>query len=269
MHGLGNDFVVIDARDAPLDLDRHAIRTLADRHAGIGFDQLLTIENARDGRSAFAYGIWNADGDPVGQCGNGVRCVAAWLHRAGDLAGGENVPLESPSGTVQVRLIDPSTVSVDMGEPCFVPADIPFEATREADSYALDIDGETLDIGAVSIGNPHAVIEVDTLQSARVDRWGPQITTHPRFPAGCNAGFAVVCGRDRIDLRVHERGSGWTRACGTGACAAAAVLRRRGLVGARVDVHLPGGALCIDWNGPGHALTMTGPAAFVFEGEMP
>ena len=269
MHGLGNDFVMVDARETPLALDKAAIRALADRHLGIGFDQLLTIEPARDGESAYYYGIWNADGDPVGQCGNGVRCVAAWLHRDGGIGLDEDVQLESPSGPVRVRLIDPLTVAVDMGEPQFDPARIPFDAAAEADSYALDVNGETLAIGAVSMGNPHAVAVVDMLEGTRVERLGPLVTAHPRFREGCNAGFVALRGRDAVDLRVHERGSGWTQACGSGACAAMAVLRRRGLVDAQVDVHLPGGVLHVAWDGPGHPLWMTGPAAFVFEGEWP
>lgn len=269
MHGLGNDFVVIDARQEPFVADRLAIRAMANRHTGIGFDQLLTVEPARDGQSAYYYGIWNADGDPVGQCGNGVRCIAAWLHRDGCIGLDTNTPLESPSGPVQVRLIDPLTVTVDMGEPRFAPPVIPFDAVAEADSYALDINGETLTIGAVSMGNPHAVTVVDMLYGTRIERLGPQVTNHPRFVEGCNAGFVMLRGRDGIDLRVHERGSGWTLACGSGACAAVAVLRRCDMLDAHADVRLPGGTLHVDWDGPGHPLWMTGPAAFVFEGEWP
>lgn len=266
MHGLGNDFAMVDARTGPLNLTREHIRALADRHTGIGFDQLLTIEPARDASSAYYYGIWNADGEPVGQCGNGVRCVAAWLHRDGVLPLDQDVRLQSPSGVVTVRLTDPLTVAVDMGEPQFDPARIPFDAAAEADCYALDVNGETLTIGAVSMGNPHAVAVVGALLGTDLEHLGPQVTAHPRFVEGCNAGFAVVRARDAIDLRVHERGSGWTRACGSGACAAVASLRRRDVVDADVAVHLPGGTLQIHWPGPGHALWMTGPAAFVFEG---
>lgn len=269
MHGLGNDFVVLDARRDPFAADRDHIRAMADRHRGIGFDQVLTIEHAADPAHLCRYGIWNADGEPVGQCGNGVRCVAAWLHRDGALAAGRGAVLESPSGTVEVRLVDASTVSVDMGEPHFDPAAIPFDAAVRADSYALDVDGETLAIGAVSMGNPHAVVAVDDLYGAGVERLGPALTGHPRFAEGCNAGFVAWRGRDAVDLRVHERGSGWTRACGTGACAAVAVLRQRGLLDARVAVTLPGGTLDIHWPGAGQPLWMTGPAAFVFEGDWP
>jgi diaminopimelate epimerase len=267
MHGAGNDFAVLDARAASPALEPATIRAMADRHTGIGFDQLLTVEPARNADCAFYYGIWNADGSPSGQCGNGVRCVAAWLHRAGALTAGNDVRLQSPSGAVGVRLVDAHTVAVDMGEPRFAPAAIPFEAVQEADSYAIDVDGSTLQIGAVSMGNPHAVVEVADVGDAALQRLGPALSTHPRFPAGCNADFAEVSSRDRIRLRVHERGAGWTLACGTGACAAVAVLARRGRVDMRVEVELPGGTLAIDWPGRGHTLWMTGPAAFVYEGE--
>lgn len=269
MHGLGNDFVLVDAREAPLPLTPDAIRAMADRHRGVGFDQLLTVEKPRDGRSAFYYGIWNADGDAVGQCGNGVRCVAAWLHRDGALPLNEDVELESPSGPVTVRLVDALNVAVDMGEPDFAPARIPFDAPAEAVDYALDVAGRTLTIGAVSMGNPHAVTVVDDLAAPALAQLGPAITAHARFAEGCNAGFAVVRSRDAIDLRVHERGSGWTQACGTGACAAMAALHRAGRVDARVAVTLPGGTLDIAWAGKGHHLAMTGPAAFVYEGQWP
>lgn len=267
MHGSGNDFAVIDSRDGPLALAPGTIRAMADRHTGIGFDQLLSVEPARDGASAFYYGIWNADGSPSGQCGNGVRCVAAWLHRAGELAIGETVPIQSPSGPVAVRLVDAHRVTVDMGEPIFDPARIPFDAPHSADHYTVEVDGRPLDIGAVSMGNPHAVIVVDDLSAPDLARMGPALTGHARFREGANAGFVQKLSNRHVRLRVHERGSGWTLACGTGACAAVAVLRRRGEVDARVQVDLPGGSLHIDWNGPGDRLWMTGPAAFVFEGE--
>lgn len=269
MHGIGNDFVLIDCRQAPLPIDSTQIRAIADRHTGVGFDQLLTVEPARDASCAFYYGIWNADASPSGQCGNGVRCVAAWLHRAGALAADADVRLQSPSGPVRVRVLAPDRVAVDMGEPQFEPSRIPFDAAAEADTHALDVGGTTLAIGALSMGNPHAVVEVDRLDDPRIERLGPLLSTHPRFAEGCNAGFVQWLGRDALRLRVHERGAGWTRACGTGACAAMAVLRRRGRVDASVRVELPGGELQIDWPGPGHTLWMTGPAAFAFEGEWP
>ncbi|WP_027485057.1 diaminopimelate epimerase [Rhodanobacter sp. OR87] len=269
MHGIGNDFVVLDCRQRAFPLDAAQIRALADRHTGVGFDQLLSVEPARSPDGAFYYGIWNADGSPSGQCGNGVRCVAAWLHRAGALAIGKDVAIESPSGPVTVRLLDAHEVAVDMGEPVFEPARISFAADAAADRYAIDAAGETLDIGAVSMGNPHAVVTVDDLADPVLARLGPLLTSHPRFAQGANAGFVQRLDRRHLRLRVHERGAGWTLACGTGACAAMAVLRRRGEVDATVAVELPGGTLRIDWAGPGHTLWMTGPAAFAFEGEWP
>ena len=269
MHGIGNDFVVLDCRQRAFPLDAAQIRALADRHTGVGFDQLLSIEPARDPACAFYYGIWNADGSPSGQCGNGVRCVAAWLHRAGALALGEDVTIESPSGPVTVRLLGANEVIVDMGEPVFEPVRIPFAADVAADRYAIVVADERLDIGAVSMGNPHAVVAVDDLADPALQRLGPLLTNHPRFAQGANAGFVQRLDRGQLRLRVHERGAGWTRACGTGACAAMAVLHQRGDVDDSVAVELPGGTLRIDWAGPGRTLWMTGPAAFAFEGEWP
>jgi diaminopimelate epimerase len=269
MHGAGNDFAVIDSRCGALALNPDTIRAMADRHTGVGFDQLLSVEPARDGVSAFYYGIWNADGSPSGQCGNGVRCVAAWLQRAGALAIGDTVQIQSPSGPVAVRVVDTQRVTVDMGEPIFEPARIPFQATHAGERYALDVDGQVLEIGAVSMGNPHAVVVVDDLQAPALERLGPAVTGHARFPEGVNTSFVQQLSPRHVRLRVHERGSGWTLACGTGACAAMAVLRQRHDVDAQVQVDLPGGTLQIDWAGPGERLWMTGPATFVYEGEWP
>jgi diaminopimelate epimerase len=267
MHGIGNDFVVLDARAAALPLDAARIRAMADRHTGIGFDQLLVIQPARDPACVAAYAIRNADGSPAQQCGNGARCIGAWLQRAGVAKAGATVRLESPAGLIGMRLIDAGTVTVEMGEPVFDPAHIPFNASASADLYPLEVDGASVEIAAVSMGNPHAVLEVDDVHDPGVDRLGPRITVHPRFPQGVNAGFVRVADPSRIQLRVHERGAGWTQACGSGACAAVAALHRRGRVGDEVRVELPGGTLGIAWRGPGHALWMTGPAAFVFDGE--
>ncbi|GAA0905050.1 diaminopimelate epimerase [Rothia nasimurium] len=268
MHGIGNDFAIVDWRDdAGRVPDAARIAALADRQTGIGFDQLISIEPARDPSCAFYYGIWNADGSPSGQCGNGVRCVAAWLYRDGAIERDVPVRLESPSGPVTVRVLGADMVTVDMGEPDFTPAHIPLDRPAHS-TYTLDVDGDEATFGAVSMGNPHGVIFVDDVADPRVDQLGPKLTRHPVFPEGANIGFAQRLGPDRLRLRVHERGSGWTRACGTGACAAAAVARVLGLAGDTVHVELPGGTLTMAWEGPGHTLWMTGPAAFVFEGEV-
>ncbi|WEN16795.1 diaminopimelate epimerase [Rhodanobacter sp. AS-Z3] len=269
MHGIGNDFVVLDCREHAFALQPAQIRALGDRHTGVGFDQLISIEPPRDPSCAFYYGIWNTDGSPSGQCGNGVRCVAAWLHRAGALAIGELVMIESPSGPVTVRLANAHEVTVDMGEPVFEPAGIPLLADSMADHYEVVVDNRTLVFGAVSMGNPHAVVTVNDLADPALEQLGPLLTAHASFAEGANAGFVQRVDRSHLRLRVHERGAGWTRACGTGACAAMAILHQRGEVSDSVTVELPGGKLRIDWSGPGHPLWMSGPAAFVFEGEWP
>lgn len=267
MHGIGNDFVVLDCRDAPMALNAAQIRALGDRHTGVGFDQLLSVEPARDASCAFYYGIWNRDGSPSGQCGNGVRCIAAWLQRAGALPIAADVRIESPSGPVTVRVLDPTMVTVDMGEPMFEPARIPFAAEQAAPAYELVLASGSVAIGAVSMGNPHAVVVVQDLHDPSLELLGPAISADPRFADGANAGFVQKIDRKHLALRVHERGAGWTLACGTGACAATAVLRQRDEVDEQVAVALPGGALRIAWPGPGHTLWMTGAAAFAFEGE--
>ena len=265
MHGIGNDFVMLDCRQQPFDLDTAEIRRLGDRHFGVGFDQLLTIQAATEADCAFRYGIYNTDGSSARQCGNGVRCVAAWLHRAGVLAPGVT-RLQSPSGPVNVELLADGEVRVDMGSPRFAPADIPLLVEEEAPSYRLDVVGHRVELGAVSMGNPHAVIVVDDLQQAHVTSLGPQVEMHPDFTDRCNVGFVQIVSREALKLRVWERGVGATLACGTGACAAMVVLRRRGLVDDRVAVSLPGGVLTIEWPGDG-VVWMTGPTQFVFEGE--
>jgi diaminopimelate epimerase len=268
MHGLGNDFVIVDCREHALPLDADGIRLLGDRHVGVGFDQLLTIEPARDPSCAFAYGIWNTDGSRSGQCGNGLRCVARWLAREGAVGLG-STRLESPSGPVAVELLADGGIRADMGEPRFTPTDIPLrtDACGDRDEYMIDVAGMPLRIGAVSMGNPHAVLEVADTGLAPVEELGSRIEAATAFPQGCNVGFAEVLARDAIRLRVWERGVGETLACGSGACAAVAVLRRRAKLEAAVRVELPGGTLLIEWQGPGHPVWMSGPATFVFEGE--
>ena len=267
MHGIGNDFVIVDCRDRALPLDSAAIARLGDRRRGVGFDQLLTIEPATDASCAFRYGIYNSDGSAAGQCGNGVRCVAAWLRRAGALGPGAT-RLQSPTGPVGVELLGDGRVRVDMGVPRFAPQQVPFRAEREGDSYRLNVAGQPIEIGAVSMGNPHAVIEVGDVAAAPLATRGAALSTDVHFPQGCNVGFAEVVDRGRLRLRVWERGAGATLACGSGACAAVAVLRRRGKLDADVAVELPGGTLLVHWDGADAPVWMTGPAEFVFEGEL-
>ena len=266
MHGAGNDFVVLDRREATAPLDPALVRAMADRHTGVGFDQLLTIERPLRADSTAAYAIRNADGSAARQCGNGVRCLVAWLRRDG-VAGAGALQLEGPAGLVSCTLAADGSVEVDMGVPRFEPAAVPFDADADAPAHALGVDGHVYEIGVASMGNPHAVLRVDAVADAPVTALGPRIERHPRFPDRCNVGFAELRGRGAIGLRVWERGVGETLACGTGACAAVAVLRRQGLLDARVAVTLPGGTLTIEWPGEGHALRMSGPAAFAFDGE--
>ncbi len=264
MHGLGNDFIVFDApaTGAPSQQD---LRRLADRHTGIGFDQALMLEAPRRNGTDVYYRIFNADGQEVEQCGNGARCIARFV--AGRRGPGELL-MDSPGGLVRARVHDDGLVSVAMGVPDFDPASLPFDASAEASVYPLAVGGNTVEIGAVSIGNPHAVIRVPSVDEAPVDRLGPAIEHHTRFPRRTNVGFMEVVGRDHIRLRVYERGTGETRACGTGACGAVAVGRKHGLLDATVNVDLPGGRLIVEWKGPGVPIWLTGPAETAFEGKV-
>jgi diaminopimelate epimerase len=267
MHGVGNDFVVFDA---PVDhalLRPERLRSLADRRTGIGFDQALLLEAPRRADSAVYYRIFNADGDEVEQCGNGARCIAALLHRRGLTRDGA-ITLESPAGPIRARIESGERVAVDLGVPDFAPAALPFSAPREADSYSLEVDGSTLEIGAVSIGNPHAVLTVPAVDAAPVATLGPAIERHPRFPQRVNVGFLEIVARSEVRLRVYERGAGETRSCGTGACAAVAVGRRRGLLDGQVQVGVRGGELQVNWAGPGEHIWLTGPTRISFAGHV-
>jgi diaminopimelate epimerase len=267
MHGAGNDVIVFDApRDGRLP-SAEQWRALSDRHKGIGFDQAMVIEPPRRPGTQAYYRIFNADGGEVEQCGNGVRCVAAFLLRRGDVKDGE-IQLDSPAGLIRARIHTPELVSVDMGAPNFDPKSLPFDASAEAHVYPLAVAGTEVEIGAVSMGNPHAVLTVSSVASAPVDRLGPAIERHPRFPKRVNVGFMEIIDKSRIKLRVYERGTGETLACGTGACAAVAVGRRHGRLDATVEVELPGGRLEITWNGPGEHIWMKGPAAVSFTGRV-
>ncbi|HLJ38236.1 MAG TPA: diaminopimelate epimerase [Steroidobacteraceae bacterium] len=267
MHGVGNDFVVFDAPVEPSLLEPASLRRLADRRTGIGFDQALLLESPRRADTAVYYRVFNSDGDEVEQCGNGARCIAALLHRRGRTRSG-GVRLESPAGVVEARVNGTTGVSVDMGVPDFNPASLPFTAPGEADSYPLEVSGQTVSIGVVSLGNPHAVLTVASVETAPVATLGPAIEHHPRFPRRVNAGFLEIVDRAHLKLRVHERGAGETSSCGTGACAAAAIARRRGLTEAEVRIRVRGGELRVNWEGPGEHIWLSGPAQVSFEGQV-
>jgi diaminopimelate epimerase len=269
MQGLGNDFMVFDAPAgaAHKAIDAATLRALADRHTGIGFDQALMLEPAHDSRNRTFYRVFNSDGSEVEQCGNGARCVAALMHaRRPEL--GRDLALESAGGTVRARVDETGLVSVDMGVPNFAPASLPMDAPHELPSYALRIDGGELEFGAVSMGNPHVVLLVPEVATAPVARWGPAIERDPLFARRTNVGFMEIVDRGHIRLRVHERGAGETRACGTGACAAVAVGRQRELLDPEVRVDLPGGTARVSWPGPGRSLWLTGPATLVYTGSI-
>ena len=267
MHGVGNDFAVFDAPVPDPLLDAQRLRALADRRTGIGFDQMLLLEPPHRPESAAYYRIFNADGDEVEQCGNGARCIAALLQRRG-LASDGALTLDSPAGLIRARFAAEGEVSVDLGVPDFNPRSLPFDAPAEADSYTLALGGQTLEIGVVSLGNPHAVVSVPSVASVPVAQVGPLIEHHARFPKRVNAGFLEIVARDEVRLRVHERGAGETRSCGTGACAAVAVARRRGLLEPQVRVQVRGGALRVNWAGIGEHIWLTGPVHISFQGHV-
>jgi diaminopimelate epimerase len=266
MHGLGNDFAVFDHPGAAA-LDGELIRRLADRHTGIGFDQALLLEAPRRTDAAVFYRVFNADGVEVEQCGNGARCIAALLAARG-LARSGAVTMDSPAGLIEARILEGGRVSVDMGPVRFDPRSLPFDARTEAQRYPLELPGGSVDIGAVSIGNPHAVLAVESVETAAVERLGPAIERHPSFPRRVNAGFMQIVDRGHIRLRVYERGAGETLACGTGACAAVAVGRRWGELDPEVHVSVRGGELRVNWNGPGEHIWLTGAAEVSFAGHV-
>jgi diaminopimelate epimerase len=267
MHGLGNDFVVFDAIRQRVELSPAQIRRLADRHFGIGCDQVLLVEPPTRREADFRYRIFNADGGEVAQCGNGARCFVRFVHEQG-LTSQREIRVETAAGIIVPRLEDDGQVTVDMGVPRFEPRDIPFDAPARALLYDLDVQGTHLVISALSMGNPHAVTLVEDVHRAPVAELGPLIEYHPRFPERVNAGFMQVLARHHILLRVYERGSGETLACGTGACAAAVAGILRGLLDTPVRVTTRGGDLSIDWAGEDAPVYMTGPAVTVFQGEI-
>jgi len=267
MHGLGNDFVVIDAVRQPVELTPEQVRFLADRHFGVGCDQLLVVERPSRPDVDFRYRIFNADGGEVEQCGNGARCFVRFVHEQG-LTAKREIRVETRSGIIAPRLEDNGMVTVDMGVPVLEPARVPFVSDSDAIVQTLDVAGAALAITAVSMGNPHAVQVVADVDAAPVEIQGPLIERHPRFPARVNAGFMQVVDAHRVRLRVFERGAGETLACGTGACAAVVAGILRELLTSPVRVETRGGELEIAWAGRGQPVLMTGPAVTVFDGEI-
>lgn len=267
MHGLGNDFMVLDLVSQHAHIQPKHAKQWGDRHTGIGFDQLLIVEAPNNPEVDFRYRIFNADGSEVEQCGNGARCFARFVLDK-RLTAKKRIRVETKGGIIVLDVQNDGQVSVDMGPPRFVPADIPFVADAQSVSYPLEVDGKVHSIAAVSMGNPHAVLRVDDVVSAPVHQLGPKIENHSRFPQRVNAGFLQVIDRHRANLRVWERGAGETQACGTGACAAAVAAISQGWMDSPVSLDLPGGRLHIEWAGPGKPVVMTGPAVRVYEGQV-
>ncbi|MCB1755962.1 MAG: diaminopimelate epimerase [Gammaproteobacteria bacterium] len=267
MQGLGNDFIVIDNLQNRIALEPHQIKHLADRRFGIGFDQLLMVQAPSDAAVEFDYRIFNADGSEVEHCGNGARCFARYVRDKG-LTQSTEIAVKTRGGNIVLQVNPDDSVTVRMGIPEFKPERIPFSAESESSSYTLELDDEVLQIGALAIGNPHAVTIVPDVQTIDIERLGKQVESHPRFPRRVNAGFMQIVSPEHIRLRVFERGVGETLACGTGACAAVVSGIVQGYLQHRVKASLPGGDLDIEWQGPGHTVLMTGPCESVFEGSV-
>ena len=267
MHGLGNDFVVINAISQQVELNAEQVRRLADRRFGIGCDQLLLVEAATTPETDFRYRIFNADGGEVGQCGNGARCFMRFVRDNG-LTDKPEVQVETASGPLLLIQEDDGQITVNMGIPRLQPRDIPFDAPHYASSYPLEVNGLSLEVAAVSMGNPHAVLLVNDINTAPVAELGPAIESHTRFPQHANAGFMQVVDPETVRLRVYERGAGETLACGSGACAAMVAGRMWDLLAPRVKVILAGGELVVSWAGEGRPVMMTGPATTVYEGRI-
>ena len=267
MHGLGNDFMVIDGINQSIALTPKLISSWADRHFGVGFDQLLLVEVAESEKALFKYRIFNADGGEVTQCGNGARCFARFVREQG-LTEQTRIPVETSNGLLELNVIDDSQVQVDMGVPNFEPASIPFIAPERETVYQLKINGELIVFSAVSIGNPHAVILVEDVDSADLRYMGPALQAHAAFPQSVNVGCMQIIDNQHFNLRVYERGSGETLACGSGACAAMAVGRVLELLDTQAVASLPGGELQLDWQGEGKPVIMTGSTEMVYQGEI-
>ena len=268
MHGLGNDFMVIDGVTQEVALTGDMVRAWGDRHFGVGFDQLLLVQPPRDPGVAFEYRIFNADGEEVEQCGNGARCFAAFVARQG-LTADRTIPVQTAAGQLILHLLDDGRVRVNMGVPKLDPADVPFRADRFAVRHDIDVNGESVQISAISMGNPHAVLLLDQPPTDQlVASLGPSLESHPDFPKRANVGFLQAEDRHHGRLRVYERGVGETMACGSGACAALVAARLQGVMEADVTLALNGGEIGVSWAGEGEPVYMTGPAGFVYDGEI-
>ena len=267
MHGLGNDFMVVDCITQNIFFSPDLIRRLADRYTGVGFDQLLVVEAPYDPETDFHYRIFNADGSEVEQCGNGARCFARFARMKG-LTNKYSISVSTKKGKMILMIEEDDQVTVNMGEPEFEPNKIPFKAKQMEKTYIIRTENHTLFCGTVSLGNPHVVTVVDDVDTAEVETLGPLLESHERFPERVNTGFMQVLNRNEVKLRVYERGTGETQACGSGACAAVAVGVSQGLLDEHVTVYLPGGSLSIRWKGVGHPLYMTGPASHVYDGQI-
>ncbi|NOR52416.1 MAG: diaminopimelate epimerase [Gammaproteobacteria bacterium] len=265
MHGLGNDFVVINAISQPIEINSELARKLADRRFGIGCDQILVVEQSNQNEIDFKYRIFNADGGEVAQCGNGARCFAHFVREEG-LTDKDEIVVETASGTITLYIEEGGDVRVNMGRPNFEPNSLPFLADQQTARYELEFDNQNISVGAVSVGNPHIVHRVETIEQASVAEWGPALERHPLFPERVNVGFMEILSRSQIRLRVFERGTGETLACGTGACAAVAIGINWGELDNKVEVLLPAGRLIIEWQQGDAPIWMTGPATTVFKG---
>jgi diaminopimelate epimerase len=267
MQGCGNDFVVLDLITQRLNINEEIVRQIADRRFGIGCDQVLVVEPPQQPDIDFRYRIFNCDGSEVEQCGNGARCFARFV-REKRLTAKQRISVETKSGVIELVATDHNEVVVDMGVPILAPELIPFQANNQAISYDLTIAEHTIQVGAVSMGNPHVVLQVGDIDTELVDQLGPLLEIHPRFPNRVNVGFMEIVSRSQINLRVYERGVGETLACGTGACAAVVSGIQRGMLDSEVTVNLSGGSLHIEWQGEGEPVLMTGPAEAVFDGQI-
>jgi len=267
MHGLGNDFILLDLRDQVFPIDKNVAIQLAERHTGIGCDQILVLREPQSNQTLASFEIWNCDGSQAEQCGNGVRCLGLYLHNRSETPAGQ-FSLDGPAGIVKIECLAENQVRVDMGPPVFEAQRVPVLLEPVDGWYTLEVDQQHYRLGAVSVGNPHALMLVDDIDTTDVARLGTAISSHPAFVQGCNVGFAQIVDRNNIRLRVFERGASETRACGSGACAAMSILRRADLINQTINVSQTGGNLIINWTGDEKTVIMQGTATQVFKGTL-